>query len=669
MMIGSLAVSAAGSAQAQITYNPTVLVDGFAPRVNDTDLNNVKISWSIYRVPGFDAYHVLRSTTEDPQFPEDSIEKITSDTKRETYDYDADLDTIYYYRVCVEANKDVFCSRETEQIEMKNDVEVEEVSYGVIEDFENFRLTVTKTHQGYIELDWKKIRVDGFQLYAFMRSTTNNDLVYPKDTPLEISIDFGDRSFIDTNPPKTGIVYYRICMPTITDTFCSRTVEFNMDTEESLYFEKSKAEVNIDSESVTSTENSEETTSTETTSTTTEAETSTETEVEAEVVAETKSDEPNIDDFTDISRHKYNDAITYLVKNKIVKGYPKGDKSEYRPSQAVNRAEFIKILVETKFGDEYINATTQTDCFSDLDKNNPQWFATYMCFAKEKDIIGGYADGSVKAGNNINFVEAAKILVNTYGIPTQPVDNQPWYVPFVKALEGKNYIPPTIASESKLVDRAELAELIWRIQESVQNKSAKKFDFEEKKEEPAPVVVEKPAEEPEGPSQKASEATFSTDEYADFTRFTHKEFTLMYPAEWKTGRKWDRNVFSEDEAYISSLNTGESHAPYMYMMVYPLFISERVGADAALAIENDFGHQLVKSEYMDINGIRAYRREYNAAANTAVTGRTTAVEENIVQYTFRFEGTVYVLQYFEAAKTDKYLLDVFDKVAKSFLIK
>ncbi len=154
--------------------------------------------------------------------------------------------------------------------------------------------------------------------------------------------------------------------------------------------------------------------------------------------------------------YKYKTAVDTISKKGIVKGYSDGS---YRPLSKINRAEFTKIIVEAKLGK---NPTQSAgNCFPDVAKTD--WFASSVCYAKSNNIIDGYADGHFKPTNNIKLSEAAKILVNTMKIQqVQPVDNK-WYSVYVETLANKKYIPQTFGYVGQNVNRGEMAEMIWRI--------------------------------------------------------------------------------------------------------------------------------------------------------------------------------------------------------------
>lgn len=165
--------------------------------------------------------------------------------------------------------------------------------------------------------------------------------------------------------------------------------------------------------------------------------------------------------FKDVVQHRFLTAIDYLREQGIVEGYEDGS---FKPDNKINRAEFMKIVMEKYYEDMTGEAR---DCFDDVVE---EWFAPYVCLGKIKGIIHGYSDGHFQPGKNISFVEAAKILVNVYGLELGE-EGDDWYESFVLALQENNYIPDTIESLDQPITRAEMAELIWRIKEGMKDQA------------------------------------------------------------------------------------------------------------------------------------------------------------------------------------------------------
>jgi len=111
--------------------------------------------------------------------------------------------------------------------------------------------------------------------------------------------------------------------------------------------------------------------------------------------------------FTDVSQtHPNYMAIKFMQDTKVVEGYPDGT---YQPEKTITRAEFTKIVMEAA----YPGQAVVDSCFSDVAQKD--WFSDYICNAKVKGIVAGYEDGTFKPYDEINFVEASKIVNTAYG--------------------------------------------------------------------------------------------------------------------------------------------------------------------------------------------------------------------------------------------------------------
>ena len=165
------------------------------------------------------------------------------------------------------------------------------------------------------------------------------------------------------------------------------------------------------------------------------------------------------------SDYQYKTAIDYITEERIVQGYPDGT---YKPNNKINRAEFTKIIVEAKISEN--PKSSAADCFPDVPKN--EWFASYVCYAKQQGIISGYPDGYFRPANNINLVEATKILVKTLDVPTEEPEGTEWYSKYIEAMADHNYIPPSFTYFDQKVTRGEMAEMVWRILEKVSSQES-----------------------------------------------------------------------------------------------------------------------------------------------------------------------------------------------------
>jgi uncharacterized secreted protein with C-terminal beta-propeller domain len=161
-------------------------------------------------------------------------------------------------------------------------------------------------------------------------------------------------------------------------------------------------------------------------------------------------------------------AIDYLKTAGVISGYPDGS---YMPQNEINRAEFTKIVVGAIYTD-----VKGSNCFPDVKED---WYAPYVCTAKEKGIIEGYPDGNFKPDAKIKFSEASKIIANTLGGGVDPnallSSSGQWYQPYVMSLESRKDIPLSVEFFDENVTRDEMAEMIYRLKANVTTKATRTY--------------------------------------------------------------------------------------------------------------------------------------------------------------------------------------------------
>lgn len=136
--------------------------------------------------------------------------------------------------------------------------------------------------------------------------------------------------------------------------------------------------------------------------------------------------------FPDVPPHlEGHDAIMELRGRGIVAGYADG---RFHPDRGINRAEFLKILVE---GFRPREARGEERCFRDV---REEWFAEYVCAAERLGWVGGYPDGSFHPEQLVNRAEAMKIVVEALGGDARRSRDLPsdvragtWFHPYVAA--------------------------------------------------------------------------------------------------------------------------------------------------------------------------------------------------------------------------------------------
>lgn len=177
--------------------------------------------------------------------------------------------------------------------------------------------------------------------------------------------------------------------------------------------------------------------------------------------------------FSDMdANNPFYDAVDFVQSHGLVDGY---EDNTYKPDNPINRAEFVKILIDATSAENKTSGCVPNKNFSDVSSDD--WFSLYVCEALNSGIVGGYSDNTFKPGNSINFTEASKIIVNAFGYETST--EEIWYQPFIEKLEEFNAIPTSICSVSKNITRGELAEMIYRLKEDITDKSSMSFFSED----------------------------------------------------------------------------------------------------------------------------------------------------------------------------------------------
>jgi len=173
--------------------------------------------------------------------------------------------------------------------------------------------------------------------------------------------------------------------------------------------------------------------------------------------------------FSDVSgSYGYSEAVNYLSDLQVVEGYSDGS---FKPESTINRAEFTKIvLLSAGYKPEGDN------CFPDVTN---EWFAPYVCKAKELGLVSGYPDGTFKPERPINFVEAGKIIAVGMDLALSDSYKDEWFHKYIDALDKKMAIPFSIDTFDQYASRGEMAEMIWRIKTD-QEQDSKTYDEVEK---------------------------------------------------------------------------------------------------------------------------------------------------------------------------------------------
>lgn len=134
--------------------------------------------------------------------------------------------------------------------------------------------------------------------------------------------------------------------------------------------------------------------------------------------------------FSDTDGNEYQESIEFLQDQGILQGYEDGS---FKPEASINRAELLK-LVFAALDEE--TSEGEGGCFPDVQE---EWFAPYVCKAKELGIVQGYPDGLYHPEQEVNMVESFKIMIEAFGLPTEEAEEgEQWYEPYTELVHNNN---------------------------------------------------------------------------------------------------------------------------------------------------------------------------------------------------------------------------------------
>lgn len=160
--------------------------------------------------------------------------------------------------------------------------------------------------------------------------------------------------------------------------------------------------------------------------------------------------------FTDTGTSPYERAVLELSARGVVQGYGDGT---YRPEASINRAEFLKILLDARFpGRE----PSDLRCFRDLEVTVPQWYARTICAGRELGIVEGYPDGTFRPERPVAFAEALKMAFLTFGAEVPPASGE-WYEPYLSAARVRGILTHLLQQPARSLTRGEMASLTYAL--------------------------------------------------------------------------------------------------------------------------------------------------------------------------------------------------------------
>ena len=98
-------------------------------------------------------------------------------------------------------------------------------------------------------------------------------------------------------------------------------------------------------------------------------------------------------------------------------------------------------------------------CFKDV---QDEWFAPYVCRAKDLGIVDGYDDGYFRPEREINMAEAMKVTFQAYEIEIdEPAEGQNWYEPYQDFVHVNNIFSKYAYFPGRSAKREEVVFLVY----------------------------------------------------------------------------------------------------------------------------------------------------------------------------------------------------------------
>ena len=121
------------------------------------------------------------------------------------------------------------------------------------------------------------------------------------------------------------------------------------------------------------------------------------------------------DDFSDVDSNDWFYSYVTFARDLGIVGDSDG---EFRPNEDITRAEAMAVLVRLELdGDDLDDLLDENYDDSDIDFNDvddDDWFAPYIVYGQDEDLIEGYSNGTFRPENRISRAEAAEIAYNLY---------------------------------------------------------------------------------------------------------------------------------------------------------------------------------------------------------------------------------------------------------------
>jgi len=165
---------------------------------------------------------------------------------------------------------------------------------------------------------------------------------------------------------------------------------------------------------------------------------------------------------TDVGGTKYEEAVTYLIENNIISGYPD---NTFKPEKTITRAEISTVI--TKFNKIQVldNITSK---FIDVDNH---WGKTYINTLAELGFVSGYENNDFRPDNEVTYAEVTAMVLNSLGYKEEISKlNLGWPNNYIsKADDMELYKNLDASNPNKKMTRGEVAIFVYNVPENLKN--------------------------------------------------------------------------------------------------------------------------------------------------------------------------------------------------------
>lgn len=160
--------------------------------------------------------------------------------------------------------------------------------------------------------------------------------------------------------------------------------------------------------------------------------------------------------FTDIQYNWYKSSIENLEQKWIINGF---DDGKFLPNGNSTRAEVLKIILNAA---EIDVADNSEYCFTDVAPS--QWYAKYICSAKNIWVSKWFEDKTFKPNDEITVLETLAFAVRAFGIDLEYLwEGDTWYQKYQAFADQKKIIPKHAYTIDTIINRARAVDIMSRL--------------------------------------------------------------------------------------------------------------------------------------------------------------------------------------------------------------